>query len=180
VLVVTKTLPALCLAAWLSPPRTRDAAWIAAGLGLSAVGDALLELGWFLPGLGAFLVAHLAYIGAYLGRTRAPQLGRLLPVLAVVVPVYAWLAPHLGAMRGPVVVYIAVISAMVWRAAAQVGEDREDPLRPWLATVGAVMFAVSDAMVAWCRFVDPAAALKVPLMLLYWGGQAAIAASARR
>ena len=88
--------------------------------------------------------------------------------------------PHLGAMRGPVLAYVVVISVMVWRAAAQIGEDRTGALRPWLATIGALLFAVSDLMVAWSRFVDPESGLKVPLMLLYWAGQTAIAASTRR
>ena len=83
-------------------------------------------------------------------------------------------------MRDPVFVYVAVISVMLWRAGAQIGADGTGGLRPWLATIGAWMFALSDMMVAWSRFVDPEAGLKVPLMLLYWAGQTAIASSTRR
>jgi alkenylglycerophosphocholine/alkenylglycerophosphoethanolamine hydrolase len=79
-----------------------------------------------------------------------------------------------------VIAYVVVISAMLWRAAAQIGEDRTGNLRPILAIVGASMFAISDVMVAWHRFVDPEAALKLPLMLLYWAGQLGITASSRR
>jgi hypothetical protein len=35
-------------------------------------------------------------------------------------------------------------------------------------------------MVAWSRFVDPEAGLQLPLMVLYWAGQTAIASSTRR
>jgi uncharacterized membrane protein YhhN len=83
-------------------------------------------------------------------------------------------------MRGPVIGYMVVISMMLWRAMATIGADGTGGLRPWLATIGAWMFAVSDLMVAWSRFVDPEAGLQVPLMMLYWAGQTAIASSTRR
>lgn len=180
--LVTKPLPALCLFAFLLPVRNRDGALIAGGLVLSALGDLLLEASpaLFLPGLVAFLLAHVAYVAAYLGRTRALHLGRLVPVALFTGFGFTQLEPHLGAMRAPVLAYVVVITVMVWRAAAQIGEDRTGELRPWLATSGALMFAVSDLMVGWSRFVDPDAGLKLPLMLLYWGGQTLIAASTRR
>lgn len=180
--VASKPIPVLCLLGFLLPPRTADAALIGGGLLLSAIGDLLLEASpaLFLPGLLAFLLAHVLYVAAFLGRTRALHLLRLLPVIAFSWLVYRWLAPHLGAMRIPVLVYVVVISAMLWRAVAQLGEDRTGALRPWLATIGAVLFALSDVMVAYTRFVDPASALKLPLMLLYWAGQLGIAASSRR
>lgn len=180
--MLSKPVPVLCLLAFLLPPRTRDAALIGLGLVCSALGDALLEAGTplFLPGLCAFLLAHVLYVAAFLGRTRALHLRRLLPIAALAWAVFSWLSPHLGAMRVPVLLYVVVITVMVWRAAAQVGEDRTGALQPWLATIGAVLFALSDVMVAYTRFIDPAAALKLPLMLLYWLGQTAIASSSRR
>ena len=180
--MLAKPVPVLCLLAFLLPPRTRDAALIGAGLVCSAIGDALLEVGTvlFLPGLCAFLLAHVLYVAAFVDRTHKLHLRRLLPVAALSWAVFSWLSPHLGAMRVPVLIYVVVISAMVWRAAAQIGEDSTGGLRPWLATIGAVLFALSDVMVAWTRFVDPAAALKLPLMLLYWLGQTAITGSSRR
>lgn len=178
--LLSKPLPVLCLLAFLLPVRNRDGALVAGGLLLSAMGDALLEAQLFLPGLAAFLLAHVAYVAAYLGRTRALHLQRLVPVVLFTGGAFKLIEPHLGAMRGPVLAYVVVISVMVWRAAAQIGEDRTGALRPWLATIGALLFAVSDLMVAWSRFVDPESGLKVPLMLLYWAGQTAIAASTRR
>lgn len=180
--LVCKPLPVVCLLGFLIPPRTRDAALIATGLLLSAIGDLLLQAApaLFLPGLVAFLLAHVCYVIAFLGRTRALHLVRLALVVAFAWSVFSLLEPHLGAMRIPVIAYVVVISAMLWRAAAQIGEDRTGNLRPILATVGASLFAISDVMVAWHRFVAPEAALQVPLMLLYWSGQLAITASSRR
>lgn len=180
--LISKPVPVVCLLGFLIPPRTRDAAWIAAGLLLSALGDVLLEASpaLFVPGLVAFLLAHVCYVGAFLGRTRALHLVRLGIVAGFTWGAFSVLAPHLGAMRGPVIAYVIVISAMLWRAAAQIGEDPTGNLRPLLATVGAAIFAISDIMVAWSRFVDPDAGLKIPLMLLYWAGQLGITASSRR
>lgn len=180
--MATKPVPVLCLLGFLLPPRTRDAALIGGGLVLSAIGDLLLEASpaLFLPGLAAFLLAHVLYVAAFVGRTGKPHLLRLVPVVAFSWLVYGWLAPNLGAMRMPVLAYVVVISAMLWRAAAQVGEDRTGALRPWLALLGAALFAISDVMVAYTRFVDPGSALKPLLMLLYWAGQVGITASSRR
>ncbi len=180
--VLAKPVPVLCLLGFLLPPRTRDARLVAGGLLLSALGDVLLETGsiLFLPGLCAFLMAHVLYVAAFFGRTRTLHLRRLLPVALATSAIFLWLAPQLGAMRLPVLAYVVVISVMVWRAAAQLGEDTSGGLRPFLATLGAILFAVSDVMVAYTRFVDPEAALKLPLMLLYWLGQTAITGSSRR
>lgn len=180
--LVTKPAPVLCLLAFLLPVNNRDGALVAGGLLLSAIGDLLLEASpaLFLPGLAAFLLAHVAYIAAFVGRTSRPELRRLVPVLLFSGLGFQVLAPHLGAMRGAVIAYVVVISVMLWRAAAQIGASGTGGLRAWLATTGAWMFALSDLMVAWQRFVDPQAGLQVPLMVLYWGAQTAIAASTRR
>lgn len=180
--LVSKPAPVLCLLAFLLPVHHRDGALIAGGLLLSAIGDLLLEASpaLFLPGLAAFLLAHVAYIAAFVGRTSQPELRRLVPVLLFSGLAFQMLAPHLGAMRGPVIAYVVVISVMLWRAGAQLGGRGAAGLSGWLATGGAWMFALSDLMVAWQRFVDPQAGLQLPLMVLYWGAQTAITASARR
>lgn len=180
--LLMKPMPVLCLLAFVMPVHNRDTALIACGLVLSAIGDLLLGASpaLFLPGLVAFLLAHVAYVAAYLGRTSRLAVTRLVPVALFSGAAFHLLEPHLGAMRVPVIAYMVVISVMLWRAAAQIGADGTGGLRPWLATIGAWMFAVSDLMVAWSRFVDPEAGLQVPLMLLYWAGQTAIASSIRR
>jgi alkenylglycerophosphocholine hydrolase len=178
--LIFKPMPALFLMAWVVALGSRDGLLIAGGLLLSACGDVLLGIDLFLPGLVAFLLAHVAYLMAYLGRSKRLHLLRLLPVVAYIWPVFKILEPHLGAMRGPVIAYMVVIGAMVWRAAAQIGEHPRNPLLPWYATIGAAVFAISDTMVAWHRFVDRDAAIHVPLMLTYWAGQLGIAASSER
>lgn len=180
--LIAKPIPVLCAIAWLMPLASRDARLVALGLGLSFVGDICLEAspGLFVPGLVAFLLAHVAYVVAYVGRTRALHLMRFVPTLAYCVAVFLWLEPHLGPMRGPVIAYVAVISVMVWRALAQIGERPRVPALAWYAAIGAVLFALSDTLVAYNRFIGFSMAAKIVLMLQYWAAQALIAKSVER
>lgn len=180
--LLTKPIPVLCVLAWLVRVPGRDARLIAAGLVLSVIGDVCLTavVDQFIAGLVAFLLAHVAYVVAYVGRTRALHLVRLVPVALFGALVFAWLEPHLGAMRGPVIAYVLVICAMMWRAAAQIGERPGAEGHAWFALLGAVMFALSDTLVAYTRFVAPSLGLEITLMVLYWSAQALIAASVAR
>jgi uncharacterized membrane protein YhhN len=80
------------------------------------------------------------------------------------------LAAHgLGELLIPVALYALAISAMLWRALACGG----------LAALGATSFVASDSLIGVDRFVTPFAAAPYLIILLYWLGQWAIAASAR-
>ena len=91
---------------------------------------------------------------------------------------FAILRPGLGAMAVPVAVYVAVICAMMWRAAARVGSPGTPALAAALGLAGAVSFGASDTLIAFNRFASPIAGVRWPIMILYWLGQAGIAASA--
>jgi uncharacterized membrane protein YhhN len=177
--LATKPVPAVVLAAWVFLTCREAPGWLtAAGLGLSAVGDGLLEGGLFLPGLFAFLAAHLAYIGVFLSADRRPALGRALPFLAWGTLALALLRPRLGSLAAPVTGYVAVICSMMWRAAARVGSAGTPPLAALLGLAGAVAFGASDTLIAFDRFAAPIPGAAWPIMLLYWLGQCGIAASA--
>src|SRR5437016_14122422 len=64
--------------------------WLVAALAFSLLGDIFLMLpaDLFLAGLAAFLIAHLAYIGAFVGPV-APRLVWLAVVIGVLAPVAA-------------------------------------------------------------------------------------------
>ena len=178
--LITKVVPVLCLSVWLLPRRNANARWISVGLLLSAVGDFCLEWAssWFLAGLVAFLLAHLAYLTAYVHLVRRARLILLVPVAAFGIGSFRVLEPSLGDMTIPVALYTTVICCMLWRAWALIGERPREPLKAWSAALGATSFALSDTLVAWNRFVEPSTTLALVLILLYWGGQWAIAASA--
>lgn len=174
-----KPVPVLALAAWVAWRCHRPLGWLtAAGLLLSAVGDVLLETGRFLPGLCAFLCAHLAYVAAFVSVTRRPALARALPFVAWGAGAFALLGPGLGSMALPVAAYVAVIMIMMWRAAARLGSHRTPALAALVGLAGAVAFGLSDTLIALDRFDAPIAGVRLPIMLLYWLGQWGIAASA--
>ncbi len=179
--LLAKPLPALVLAAWAARAgAARIGSLVAAGLVLSAVGDVLLELGSFVPGLLAFLAAHLAYTSAFtLGRPRIALL-QALPFLAFGVSMFLVLRPGLGPLTLPVGVYIAVICTMMWRAAARVGLGTAPSGGAWLGLAGALAFGASDSLIALDRFHGAIESVQVPVMLLYWLGQWGIAASVGR
>jgi uncharacterized membrane protein YhhN len=144
---------------------------VLAALILSLVGDALLLSAarpMFLGGLVAFLLAHVAYAVAFLSRGDIPPWP--LPLLALGVGlVLRWLWPHLGSMKGPVVAYCLVISAMLWLALGV-----PSALVRW----GAALFYVSDLTVARDRFVRPAFANRLVGLPLYYAAQVLLALSA--
>jgi uncharacterized membrane protein YhhN len=173
-----KPVPVLALAAWVTMRSTRlDGRLVAAGLVASAAGDALLEWGTFLAGLVAFLGAHLVYIAAFVAGERRPALPRLLPFAAWGVAAYAHLRTGLGALALPVATYVAVITAMMWRAAARVGSPNVPRKAALLGLAGALSFGASDTLLAVNRFADPVPGAGWLVIVLYWLGQWGIAGS---
>jgi uncharacterized membrane protein YhhN len=173
-----KPLPALALAVWVALSRARwPGRLTAAGLAVSAVGDVLLETGLFVPGLLAFLTAHVAYTAAFLAVERRPALARTLPFLAWGVAAFSFLRPGLGELTVPVAVYVAVICTMMWRAAARVGSPGTPGHSALLGLAGALSFGASDTLIAFDRFSAPIPGARWAIMILYWMGQWGIAAS---
>jgi uncharacterized membrane protein YhhN len=175
--VVAKPVPALALAAIvLSARRDGYTAALAGGLILSALGDLLLEVpGHFVAGLAAFLCAHLAYTAAFLRDERRLRPERALPFALWLLAAFAWVRPGLGEMTVPVVAYMLAIGGMMWRAAARWG----DHPGATAALLGAILFGLSDTLIAIDRFRAPLPGAPFAIILLYWAGQAGIAASAR-
>jgi uncharacterized membrane protein YhhN len=177
--IALKPVPVLALALWVAA-RSREplGRLVTAGLLLSALGDVVLETGRFLPGLVAFLTAHVAYVVGFVSDERRLRPGLLVPFAAWSAGAYALLRPGLGEMALPVAVYVALITVMMWRAAARVGGAGTPLLNARLGALGAVAFGASDTLVAFGRFRQPIPYGELTIMLLYWLGQLGIAASA--
>lgn len=155
--------------------------WVVAGLVLSLGGDVALMFEsnhWFLVGLVLFLLAHIVYaVGFTLFNGFHPQdliSGAVLLIAAIAV--YLYLRPGLGAMQGPVILYILVICFMVNRAVSAFFGDTFTTTQAWLLTVGAALFWLSDLVLAVNRFRHPFALNRLGLYL-YFGGQLLIALS---
>ncbi|KAB2844175.1 MAG: lysoplasmalogenase [Burkholderiales bacterium] len=152
---VIKVIPALSLALaatrWPGLARRARITLLAAAL-LCGAGDVILDLDrgrYFVPGLVAFLLAHLSFIAHFWPRRVAasPRRWGVLAVLIFCAGMTALLWPHLGALRLPVLAYIAVITLMV---SAVIMSDAHP-----LAVAGSVAFMLSDALLAWAKFVSP-------------------------
>lgn len=170
--LAVKPIPVLALLFWLQtaePGHYRR--WIMIGLGFSLLGDILLAVpgDLFVFGLAAFLCAHLAYLRGYLGDNRQLAPWALLGSAVVGAALLGLLISHgLGELLIPVAVYALAISAMLWRALACGG----------LAAAGAIAFVFSDSLIGIDRFVGHFQAAPYLIILAYWLGQWAIAASA--
>jgi uncharacterized membrane protein YhhN len=166
-IVVLKTLPVALLAVYALRKRRVD---LGVALVLSAAGDALLGLGktWFLAGLIAFLASHLVYTFTFVRRWRKPRFGA--PAVAVILysaTLGIWLIPATGKLAVPVGCYLVAISAMVVSALAA-----RFPTC-WVA-VGAVLFLLSDSILAIHKFRMPVPYASFLIWTTYYAGQLAI------
>lgn len=157
-----------------TPPLYR--ALVVAGLVFSLAGDVFLMLpsDRFIAGLVTFLIGHLFYVAAFAGAATFEPLA-LLPFLAGAGAVYGVLHPHLGPLRGPVLVYIAAIAAMAWLATGRwlaVGQ-----LGSLLACIGANLFVASDVALAIDRFARPFRGSQAVVLGTYFPAQLLIALS---
>jgi uncharacterized membrane protein YhhN len=124
-------------------------AWLAAlALFLCATGDVLLEI-YFVAGMAAFALGHVVYVLCFLewGRVLGPN-KRDRPVAGLVVLVslamLGWLTPGMGDLLIPALIYQLIITTMV--ATAMVVKA------PMLARLGAVVFMLSDTLIAIGKF----------------------------
>jgi len=143
--------------AWHARPvlSTRYRRRILAGIACSLLGDVLLMLpqDLFVPGLVAFLCGHLCFIAAFLDDSRfGARPGWLLASLAYGALNLYLLWDSIGAaLRVPVIVYVVVLASMGGQALG-----RARPLArhgsAHRAAVGALLFMLSDTLLAWNRF----------------------------
>lgn len=145
------------------------------GLALSWVGDVLLMFPGnkkaFLGGLVAFLLGHVAYTVTLIPRGGLGwlDLAALVVLITVMVVFYNVLKPGLGSMRVPVLAYIVVISLMVSRALSTLFATQFEQVWAWMVVVGAVLFYISDMMLAYGHFVRPLRYERFSLIFYYTG-----------
>jgi uncharacterized membrane protein YhhN len=153
---------------------------VVVGLLSSLAGDVWLVFPrGFVPGLACFLVAHVLYIAAFApAAVWSPQAALLGVGFALfAVGMFARLAPGLGRERLPVAVYVATIATMGWCAAVRAGSVGGPSGA--LALAGALLFMVSDGVLAIDRFVRRFAAADAVVMTTYYAAQILIALSVR-
>ena len=181
--------PATTIAIW-GWARTRQGdsvarrRWIETGLALSLAGDvALMWPQGFVPGLVAFLLAHLAYIVAFsrgvgFMRHKLP----FVAYAAIAAAVLSVLWPHIGAgLKAPVLAYVICLACMAAQALAWWLHEcrRPSPLTACAAraAAGGALFMVSDASLAMNKFMQPLPAAPLIILSTYWIAQVLIASA---
>jgi uncharacterized membrane protein YhhN len=148
--------------------------WILAALFFSWAGDVLLmfqqnESLFFLLGLSAFLIAHIFYIVFFHQVRIKEKLKSNWLFLLIVVVYYAglisFLSPYLGDMKLPVRIYGLVISFMFMLAMHMLFIRNKNA--GLLMMTGALLFAISDSVLAINKFYQSFELAGVVIMLTY-------------
>jgi uncharacterized membrane protein YhhN len=124
-------------------------------------------------------LGHVLYILAFF--SVAELRGLIWPGVAVILlvsgSVFLWLRPHLGGMKIPVFVYVAIISLMVVGAWSILIDDGLTIESRVVIFVGALLFYFSDIFVARDRFFRKEFLNRLIGLPLYYGGQFLLAFS---
>ena len=147
----------LMVAAWQSSAGILGRKWLMLALALSLLGDVLLMgEGLFVPGLVAFLLAHLSYLQLF--RQDAPWL-RCRRAVAVCISAAAVIFVGLDQnglpteLRVPVAAYVLVIATMAAQAWGR-AKHLYSASSLWVAW-GSLSFMLSDTLLAFDKFVSP-------------------------
>lgn len=157
--------------------------WILIGLLFCFGGDMALMFQEnpkaFRLGLVLFLIGHLVYTGLFLqSASLSPAVVAATAALALLgFGIYRLMSPNLGGMRLPVLFYIVVISLMVAAAFAAARSGTFSRVRSRLILAGALLFYISDLILAANRFWRPFRYHRISLAF-YFSGQFCLALSA--
>ena len=155
--------------------------WFGIGLALSMLGDIFLMLPkeQFIAGLVAFLLAHVAYIIGFnptLPPITAVGLGLAIIVAAIGRELYKHISAGLEkqgkvALQKPVLAYTTVIALMMVSALMTFFRPDWTFGAALTVSIGAALFMLSDAILAWNKFVTPIKYGRVKNMAAYHLGQ---------
>jgi uncharacterized membrane protein YhhN len=166
-----KAIPILCLLALVSRIEfdSNVKKFLLSALSLSILGDIALTLPLrhqLELGLGFFLIAHCFYIAIFF-RDLTFNFKKIVTCLLIILSatmIYSSLITLLGDLLIPVSVYITIITTMacfsVLTSAFSV-----------TATVGAMIFMLSDSLIACNEFIVPEYNLTVGIMISYYLAQ---------
>lgn len=186
--VYTKPLPIWCLSAVAFSSGTSYGQLIGLGLLFSSAGDVFLELDsqsadadLFVPGLVAFLVAHLIYITAFyrsnLDYKHATAIA--VPVAMYYFSIMGVLLPELPhVLVVPVLIYGLAISVMALLAILRSFSDQTcGRTSRYCSLIGSLVFVLSDSILAINKFAFPIQNAHFYVMVTYYFGQTYLAAS---
>lgn len=179
---VAKPAVMLALLAWMlvAFDLRGPLAWFALGILFSLAGDIFLMLPRerFRLGLVAFLLAHLSYI---VGLNFSPPpvtpasmllvLVVLLASLQIARSLLSSLSGEQSSLHKPVLIYSAVITMMLISALLALMKPAIPGYGALLLSAGALLFYLSDTLLAWNRFVSPIPDARIKVIVSYHLGQ---------
>lgn len=167
-----KPLPICCLMllSLYSQLKVWHKTWLCMALVFSAAGDILLTLSFpqtFELGLFCFLLAHVAYIVLFGSDPRQRALKKAVFFIAYIAVFFSSgllfmaLSPFLKEMHIPVALYMIVISTMAIMAIRHNS----------ISACGAVLFMLSDSLLAFNQFIFSEGNASFSIMLSYYSAQ---------
>jgi uncharacterized membrane protein YhhN len=178
------TMLAILFWVWQSVGLGGSMIWFTLGVVFCLAGDIFLMLPWdmFIFGLLAFLLGHICYVIGL--NNMAPYINFYGIILIVILGLFIWwIYKKISAgltMKGktslkvPVLVYSLVISLMVYSALMTWTRPDWPTAAALFASLGAMLFYVSDTMLALDRFVNPLSHARLKVMTTYHLGQIGI------
>lgn len=164
---------------WFSTERSSPSTTVLLAIVFSFLGDTILlfeqrAAQYFVLGVASFLLAHLFYIFAYRQHrndevtTALQGVQRIrfaFPIILAVSGLLIILYPRLGALKVPVIVYCFVIVMMVLSALFRYGRTSSQSFR--MVFGGALLFMISDALLATNKFLQPLSHAAFLIMITY-------------
>ncbi|MBO3100205.1 lysoplasmalogenase [Gelidibacter pelagius] len=150
--------------------RTKITTLIA--LVFSLMGDIFLMFvdlspNFFMLGLVSFLLAHVFYIVIFWKQrnTKTNPVGLIAILIMYAIGLFYLLKNSLGDLLIPVIFYIVVILAMV--IAAFLRRGKVSKISFFLVFLGAILFVISDSILALNKFYMPLRFSSISIMLTY-------------
>ncbi len=156
------------------------------GLVASLGGDIFLMFpkfnpNFFLVGLVSFLIAHLFYIRAYFQNIKSSAVSNSFsvklmvanPIVLMSLSMYALMKNDLHDMKIPVLFYMTAITAMGVMAGLRINHTSASSWKKVLG--GAILFLMSDSIIALNKFVHPFEYSNLAIMSTYYVAQYFIA-----
>jgi uncharacterized membrane protein YhhN len=170
---------------WSSQKQKQEPVTLSVAMAIifSCLGDVLLMLqksnqNYFMFGLGAFLFAHLFYIFSYKQYRREESGNELqglqrirfaLPIVLAGTGLVTILYSRLGDLRIPVLLYAGVLTYMVLVALFRFGRTNATSFA--MVFSGAILFMMSDSLIAINKFLEPLSNAEFWIMITYISAQ---------
>jgi uncharacterized membrane protein YhhN len=173
-------LPLLVVAVYLSE-KFKTKTLLLTALTFSWIGDVILLFAnkgeiYFILGLVAFLVSHVFYIVLFSKQAISKTIKNKISfgagiglIVIYFLMMISTLAPKLGSLTIPVVIYAIVISTMLFYALKGSFQWNTIPYQSVL--IGAVFFISSDSILAFNKFDQPIPYASFLIMITYLAAQ---------